>query len=72
MENQSTKDLHNQDDVNPGSQLDKIVGEEEQDTLPNTNGTGGNRPVQTENTVIITDDSIEEEEDDTDNQDEEN
>lgn len=67
MENQSTKDLHNQDDVNPGSQLDKIVGDEEIDNLPKTDGTGGNRPVQTENTVIIKDDTEEEEEDNTDN-----
>lgn len=72
MENQSTKDLHNQDGVNPGSQLDKIIGEEEQDNLPKTDGTGGNRPVQTENTVIITDDSIEDEADDADNEEEEN
>jgi hypothetical protein len=60
MENQSTKDLHNQDDVNPSSQLDKLIIEEESDNMPKVDGTGGNRPVQTESTVIIKDDSTDE------------
>jgi hypothetical protein len=56
MESQSEEKLHNQDDVNPTSQLDKILGEEQPKNLPNTNGTGGNRPVQTESTVVIKED----------------
>jgi len=53
MENQTNKELHNQDDVNPGSELGKIVTKEESDTTVKTDGTGGNRPVQTEGTVVI-------------------
>ena len=56
MENKSTADLHNQDDVNPTSQLDKIVSDENVENQPKTDGTGGNRPVQTEGTVIVKED----------------
>ncbi|MEJ7559451.1 MAG: hypothetical protein WKF66_14170 [Pedobacter sp.] len=56
METQSEEKLHNQDDVNPTSQLDKIVVDEKSEAIPNTNGTGGNRPVQTEGTVVIKED----------------
>jgi hypothetical protein len=59
MENKITKDLHNQQDVNPGSELDKVVIDKESDNTPKTEGTGGNRPVQTEGTVIIKEDSEE-------------
>ena len=38
MENQSNKELHNQDDVNPGLELGKIVTEEESDTTVKTDG----------------------------------
>jgi hypothetical protein len=51
MENEN-KDLHNQDDVNPTSQLDKIIVEGADEDV-NTNGTGSNRPVPTSGTVII-------------------
>ena len=51
MENDN-KDLHNQEDVNPTSQLDKIVVEGREEEV-NTNGTGSNRPVPTSGTVII-------------------
>jgi len=47
--------LHNQDDVNPTSQLDKLVQKEE-DELPETNGTGSNRPLPTAESVIIKED----------------
>jgi hypothetical protein len=60
MENQSNTELHNQEDVNPGSQLDKIIREEKLDNSLNTNGTGSNRPVETESTVIIKEDNDEE------------
>jgi hypothetical protein len=54
MENQDKSKLHNQDDVNPTSQLDKIV-EKKADELPETTGTGSNRPVATDESVIIKD-----------------
>jgi len=56
MENKSTADLHNQDDVNPTTQLDKIVIDEDADNQPKTEGTGGNRPVQTDGSVIVKED----------------
>jgi hypothetical protein len=56
MEDQTNEELHNQDDVNPTSELDKIVTDEQSDIKPSTNGTGGNRPVQTESTVVIKED----------------
>jgi hypothetical protein len=54
MENQDKSKLHNQEDVNPTSQLDKIV-EKKSDDLPETTGTGSNRPVATDDSVIIKD-----------------
>jgi hypothetical protein len=54
MENQDKSKLHNQEDVNPTSQLDKIV-EKKSDELPETTGTGSNRPVATDESVIIKD-----------------
>lgn len=51
METQSNNSLHNQEDVNPSTQLDKLVNEEDQ--LPQTNGTGANRPVPTTGSVVI-------------------
>jgi hypothetical protein len=54
MENQDRSKLHNQEDVNPTSQLDKIV-EKKSDELPETTGTGSNRPVATDESVIIKD-----------------
>jgi len=56
MKDKAAKDLHNQDDVNPTTQLDKIVTGEEQDNQPKTDGTGGNRPVETDGSVIIKED----------------
>jgi hypothetical protein len=56
MENQANGELHNQDDVNPTSQMDKIVSDDQPDTLPSINGTGGNRPAETEGTVVIKED----------------
>lgn len=53
MEEQDNAKLHNQDDVNPTTQLDHLVDENDKEKLPDTNGTGSNRPVQTEGTVII-------------------
>ncbi len=53
MEDQNKNNLHNQDDVNPTTQLDQIVNDDGQDNLPETNGTGSNRPVPTSGTVIV-------------------
>lgn len=53
MEEQDNAKLHNQDDVNPTTQLDQLVNKSEEEKLPDTNGTGSNRPVQTEGTVVI-------------------
>lgn len=53
MEDQNSDKLHNQEDVNPTTQLDKLAAEETEKDLPETNGTGANRPVQTSGTVII-------------------
>ncbi|TDQ11392.1 hypothetical protein [Pedobacter metabolipauper] len=67
MENQDKNNLHNQEDVNPGSALDKLVKDTDADDLPDTNGTGSNRPVPTSGSVIITDsDADDVEADDTD------
>ena len=59
MENQEQENLHNQGDVNPGSELEKIILEKDDDKLPITEGTGGNKPVQTESSVVIKDDLTE-------------
>jgi len=56
MENKDIKDLKNQEDVNPTTQLDKLVENTEDENLPDTNGTGANRPVPTSGSVIIKDD----------------
>lgn len=56
MENKDIKDLKNQEDVNPTTQLDKLVKNTEDENLPGTNGTGSNRPVPTSGSVIIKDD----------------
>jgi hypothetical protein len=53
MEDQDSDKLHNQEDVNPTTQLDKLVREDKPEDLPETNGTGSNRPVPTSGTVII-------------------
>ena len=56
MEEDKIGDLHNQDDVNPTSQLDKLVVDSEEVKEVKevkTNGTGSNRPVPTAGTVSI-------------------
>lgn len=53
MEEQKNNNLQNQEDVNPTTQLDQIVNDPDQENLPETNGTGSNRPVPTDGTVII-------------------
>jgi hypothetical protein len=55
-ENKDPGKLHNQEDVNPSSQLDKLADDKDQETLPDTNGTGSNNPVPTSGTVIIKED----------------
>ena len=55
MENKDIKDLKNQEDVNPTTQLDKLVKDTEDENLPDINGTAANHPVQTSGTVIIKD-----------------
>jgi hypothetical protein len=55
METQSNNELHNQEDVNPSTQLDKLVTEDKEQ-LPETNGTGANRPVPTVGSVVIKED----------------
>ena len=57
MENEN-KQMQNQQDVNPTSQLDKIVIEGEETV--ETNGTGANRAVPTAHSVIIKKDNQEE------------
>lgn len=55
--------LHNQDDVNPSTQQDKIqeiLREKSEEPLPQTIGTGANREVpRTESLIIKADDSEE-------------
>jgi len=63
MEDQNSDKLHNQGDVNPTTQLDKLAKDEKPEDLPETNGTGSNRPVQTSGTVIIEKDDNHEQED---------
>jgi|GEM_PF-1483754 len=53
MENKDLQRLHNQDDVNPTTQMDKIVKDENLENPPKTEGTGSNRPVYNEGSVII-------------------
>jgi len=60
MENQDNTKLHNQGDVNPSTQLDKMV-EKEKDQLPETTGTGSNRPLATDESLIIKKEENEEE-----------
>jgi len=60
MENQDNTKLHNQGDVNPSTQLDKLV-EKENDQLPETTGTGSNRPLATDESLIIKKEENEEE-----------
>ena len=52
LQNEDKTKVQNQDDVNPSTQLDKLV-EKENDQLPETTGTGSNRPLATEESVII-------------------
>lgn len=53
MEDEKTGNLHNQEDVNPTSQLDKLVDGSEEVKKVKTDGTGANRPVPTAGTVNI-------------------
>lgn len=53
MEDEKTGNLHNQEDVNPTSQLDKLVDDTEEVKKVKTDGTGANRPVPTAGTVSI-------------------
>lgn len=55
MENKDIQDLKNQEDVNPTTQLDKLVKNTEDENLPDTKGTSSNRPVPTSGSVIIKD-----------------
>lgn len=60
MEEQENDKRQNQEDVIPGSELDKLVNEPEE-SLPLTDRTGANHPVPTSGTVIIKNDDEEEE-----------
>lgn len=54
MENEKPNGLQNQDDVSPSEQLEKIVVEQpDLEHPPKTSGTGSNRPVFNEGSVII-------------------
>ncbi len=53
MENQEPIKPQNQQDVNPGSQLDIILNDTDQPSMPETNGTGSNKSVPTTGSVII-------------------
>ena len=66
MEDQELNKQHNQDDVNPGSGLEQLVNQDDSENLPETNGTGSNRPVPTTGTVIIKDEDNDNEEDSSD------
>ena len=50
---------HNQGDVNPTTQQDKLLhikeNEDSEEPIPLTNGTGSNRPVPASGTVIVRD-----------------
>jgi len=49
----SIESLNNQEDVNPGTELDKIINDDEPETNVKTSGTGANNPVPTPGTVVI-------------------
>ncbi len=55
MNDQNKGELHNQDDVNPGAELDKIINEDTAEQQPRTDGTGANKPVHTAESLIIND-----------------
>lgn len=50
---QNKNKQQNQEDVNPSSQFDKLVKDTRAESLPETGGTGGNREVFTESSLII-------------------
>jgi len=66
MEDQELNKQHNQDDVNPGSGLEQLINQDDAENLPETNGTGSNRPVPTTGTVIIKDEDNDNEDDSSD------
>ena len=45
--------LNNQEDVNPGTELEKLITDEEPETNVKTGGTGANNPVPTPGTIVI-------------------
>ena len=54
MENEKAKGLQNQEDVAPSEQLEKLVVDEpELEHPPHTNGTGANREVFNNGSLII-------------------
>lgn len=61
MNEENTKDLHNQDDVKPGSELEKLVNDEHDGHAPVTKGTGANNAVPREDSLIIKDEDVEDE-----------
>jgi len=62
MEEQNRGFLKNQEDVNPTSQQDQIAKQNDLESIPETNGTGSNKPVPTAGSVIIKDDENKQEE----------
>lgn len=63
MNEENKRDLNNQEDVNPGTQFDKLVNDEHDGQVPGTNGTGSNTPVSRQESLIIKDERLEDEED---------
>lgn len=59
METNNNEELKNQDDVNPGSALEKMILNEEDESAPKTDGTGSNRPVYNDESLIVEDEESE-------------
>jgi hypothetical protein len=57
MEEQNLENLKNQEDVKPSEALEKIVVSDDKDQVPKTTGTGSNRAVPREDSLIIESDA---------------
>lgn len=53
MKKEDTQDMKNQDDVKPGSALEDMILNDESDEVVKTDGTGSNRPIYNDDSLII-------------------
>lgn len=60
MNDDNKQDMHHQEDVKPGSALEKLVNNDLEGHAPVLDGTGSNHPVPTESSLVIKDENDEE------------